>query len=188
MRRTFFSGTRVLVAGLVISFVAPSWGEVQPGDPAPDFELPDVQGTLHALSDSRGKVVLLDLIGYGCPPCVQSAPAVEQIWQDFKDTGAFQVLALDMWNGAAFQVQGFIDQTGVTFPVLRNAGYLQDSSEYGIRFDNYVVVDADGIIRYTSVDEPFGSFNNVALRTAIDAHLPVGVDDRTWSRVKALYQ
>lgn len=36
-----------------------------PGDPAPDFTLQDVNGTPHTLSDYRGKVVLLALIGYG---------------------------------------------------------------------------------------------------------------------------
>jgi peroxiredoxin len=172
----------------MLGFASGVWAQLGPGDPAPDFELPDVHGTLHALSDSRGKVVLLDLIGYGCPPCIQSAPAVEQIWKDFKDTGAFQVLALDMWNGSAVSVLGFIDQTGVTFPVLRNAGYLQDSSQYGIRFDNYVVVDPGGIIRYTSVDEPSGSFNDAALRTAIEAYLPVAVLADTWSAIKRLYR
>ena len=38
---------------------------VGPGDPAPDFTLPDVNGTSYRLSDYRGRVVLLALIGYG---------------------------------------------------------------------------------------------------------------------------
>ena len=36
-----------------------------PGDPAPDFTLQDVNGTSYTLSDYRGQVVLLALIGHG---------------------------------------------------------------------------------------------------------------------------
>jgi hypothetical protein len=50
------------------------------------------------------------------------------------------------------------------------AQYLQSESEYGIFYDNYVVIDADGVVRYTSVGETFtalGRFNDAHLRSAI---------------------
>ena len=180
--------SRALACALGLLVAIPAGAEVGPGDVAPDFTFPDVNAVSYTLSDQRGKVVLLDLIGYGCPPCIQAAPAVEQIWQDFKDTGVFQAFALDLWNGQVVQVQGYIDQTGTTFPVLRNAGFLQDPSQYGIRFDNYVIVDAQGVVRYTSVDEPEASFNEQALRSTIQAYLPVGVQTGSWSAIKALYR
>jgi peroxiredoxin len=173
---------------LTLSFHADALGQLGPGDPAPDFTLLDVQAAPVTLGSFRGKVVLLDLIGYGCPPCVQAAPSVEQIWRDFRGTGAFQTLALDMWNGTISLVQSFIDQTGVTYPVLRDAGFLQGSSFYGIQFDNYVVVDPNGVIRYTSVGEASGSFNDAAIRAAIAAYLPVAVESTTWSEIKELYR
>ncbi|UCE02873.1 MAG: TlpA family protein disulfide reductase [Candidatus Latescibacterota bacterium] len=173
---------------LSLSFHGEALGQVGAGDPAPDFTLLDVQGTPLTLSSFRGKVVLLGLIGYACAPCVQAAPSVEQIWRDFSGTGAFQTLALDMWNGTVSLVQSFIDQTGVTFPVLRDAGFLQGSSFYGIQFDNYVVIDPTGVIRYTSVDEASGSFNDAAIRAAIAASLPVAVQSTTWSGIKELYR
>jgi peroxiredoxin len=177
-----------LVAAMLLALaVGVGHAEVVPGDAAPEFTLPDVDGVSHSLSDYRGKVVLLDFIGYACPPCIDSAPDVEAIWQDFKGTGSFQAIALDCWNGVAFQVQGFIDQTGVTFPVLRNAGFLQSQEQYGIDFDNYVVVDADGIVRYTSVDEP-ASFNETAIRSTIEAYLPVAIQRDSWSAIKGLFR
>ena len=41
---------------------------------------------------------------------------------------------MDCWNGTIAGVQSFIDFTGYTFPVLRNAGYLQYTGPglYGI--------------------------------------------------------
>ncbi len=38
---------------------------VGPGDQAPDFTLQDLSGASYKLSDFRGKVVLLSLVGYG---------------------------------------------------------------------------------------------------------------------------
>jgi peroxiredoxin len=40
---------------------------MQLNQPAADFELPDLQGDLHRLSDDRGRIVLLDFWSAECP-------------------------------------------------------------------------------------------------------------------------
>ncbi|HZL86683.1 MAG TPA: TlpA disulfide reductase family protein [Candidatus Krumholzibacteria bacterium] len=121
--------------------------------------------------------------------CRAAGPVVEQIWQDYKDK-PFRVLAVDCWNGNTAAVQSFIDATGATFPVLRNGGSLLTA--YHVRYDNYVLVDAQGIVRYVSegveVFGPLGRFHNAHLRSAIDRHLPTPVSAPTWSTVKSLYR
>ncbi len=170
------------------AWAATATAQVGPGDPAPDFTLPDLAGVDHTLSEQRGRVVLLALIGFACQPCINSAPSVEAIWQDYRDTGNLVVWALDMWNGSPTDVQSYVDLTHVTYPVLRLAGFLQSNAFFGIPFDNYVVIDPQGIVRYTSVNEAFGAFNDSAIRAAIDAWLPVAVEEETWSQVKGLYR
>lgn len=119
---------------------------------------------------------------------------MERIWQEFRGTGLFQCLALDCWNGSPASVQGFVDATGITYPILRLAGYLQNGppAGYGLPYDNYVLVDANGIVRYTSASEshsnPLGRFADTALRAAIRMHLPLGVEGRTWSGVKEMFR
>lgn len=91
----------------------------------------------------------------------------------------FQVLAVDCWNGSVSSVQAYVSITGTTFPVLRNASYLQASDQYGINYDNYLVIDADGIVRYTSVGETFtvlGRFHDANLRTAILGEVTLAQD------------
>ena len=180
------------VLGAAVGFaaslhVATAAAEVGPGDTAPDFTFPDIHDVEHTLSDFRGQVVLLDFIGYACNPCITSAPAVEQIWQDFKGSGAFQAIAVDVWNGQIFDVVGYIKATGTTFPVLRNAGLLQDPSRYGIGVDNYLVIDAAGIVRLV-VDGPLDTNKETVIRSAIEAHMPVGVRADTWGAIKDLYR
>lgn len=40
---------------------------MQLNQPAPDFELPDLEGTLHKLSDYRGKIVIVNFWSAECP-------------------------------------------------------------------------------------------------------------------------
>jgi hypothetical protein len=42
-------------------------GDPEIGSAAPDFTLPDTYGNQHALSDSRGKWVVLEWLNYQCP-------------------------------------------------------------------------------------------------------------------------
>lgn len=97
-----------------------------------------------------------------------------------------------MYNGNLRSVQEFIGVTGVTFPVLQNAGYLQQPRYYGIIRDNYVIVDTEGIVRYTSVNEPFntrtGRFHDAHIRETIRSLLPTGVEPSTWTKLKGLYR
>lgn len=114
---------------------------------------------------------------------------MERIWQDFQAAGLFEMRALDCWNGGPTAVQTFVNFTGITFPILVQAGFVQ--SLYAIQYDNYVLVDKDGIVRYTSVGEtfgPLGRFDDAHLREAIRAHLPLPIENPTWSRVKELYR
>ena len=61
MPRSFFAS--MVLAGMTLTGAAAR--ALGPGDPAPDFTLNDVNGVPYTLSDYRGKVVLLALIGYG---------------------------------------------------------------------------------------------------------------------------
>jgi peroxiredoxin len=40
---------------------------MQINQPAPDFELPDLQGTLHRLGDARGRIVIVNFWSAECP-------------------------------------------------------------------------------------------------------------------------
>ncbi|MCS7312577.1 MAG: thioredoxin family protein [Acidobacteria bacterium] len=54
-------------AGLALMLLAPAWAGVQVGGPAPDFTLPDENGTRHKLSQYRGRIVVLEWTNPQCP-------------------------------------------------------------------------------------------------------------------------
>lgn len=61
-------GSRLVLAlSLVLTLATPGQGSamVQAGQAAPEFDLTDTNGQAHALSDYRGKTVVLAFVGYG---------------------------------------------------------------------------------------------------------------------------
>ena len=63
------------------------------GGEAPDFTLPDRDGTPVSLSSTRGKIVLLDFWAAWCPPCRTENPNLVNAYEKFNEKGfdIFQV-------------------------------------------------------------------------------------------------
>ncbi|MGB3101952.1 MAG: thiol-disulfide oxidoreductase ResA [Psychrobacillus psychrotolerans] len=86
------------------------------GDQAPDFELVDMNGKTHQLSDYQGQGVFLNFWGTWCKPCEREFPLMDKQYQVYKDKGV-QILAVNIAE-SDFVVQQYIDQRDLTFPVL----------------------------------------------------------------------
>lgn len=63
------------------------------GRPAPSFELPDLSGTRHRLSDFRGEVVFVNFWASFCRPCRREMPSMEGLARSFADRD-FRMLAI----------------------------------------------------------------------------------------------
>lgn len=65
------------------------------GQPAPEIELPNPDGTMVKLSDLRGKYVLIDFWAAWCKPCRQENPNVVRLYKQYKDKG-FEVFGVSL--------------------------------------------------------------------------------------------
>ena len=85
------------------------------GDMAPDFELVDLEGNKHRLSDYRGEGVFLNFWGTWCGPCKKEMPYMENQHNAFEEKGV-NILAVNI-KESDLKVKTFRDQYGLTFPI-----------------------------------------------------------------------
>lgn len=85
------------------------------GAEAPDFELVDLNGNIHRLSDYKGQGVLLNFWGTWCEPCKREFPAIERQYKSFEEQGV-RVLAVNIAE-TEFEVKNYVKSMSMTFPV-----------------------------------------------------------------------
>ncbi len=84
---------------------------------APSFDLPGLKKGSMRLSDYKGKLVLLNFWASFCAPCRVEMPALENLWQRYRERGLV-VLALSADRDNLKQVGRLIKEGGYSFPVL----------------------------------------------------------------------
>jgi peroxiredoxin len=84
---------------------------------APDFSLPDLDGNVRRLRSFRGQAVLLTFWATWCPPCQTEIPAMEVLYQAYKDHG-FEVVAVASDVQGAEAIQPFVTQRNLSFTTL----------------------------------------------------------------------
>ncbi len=94
---------------------------LESNEPFPfDFSLTDVHGTPMNLADHQGKVVIVDIWGTWCGPCVREIPAFIKLQETYGEQG-FQMLGLSYEYGdddqaKAETVRTFLAEHNVNYP------------------------------------------------------------------------
>jgi peroxiredoxin len=60
---------------------------------AQDFDLKDLSGKTHSLSDYKGKTVLLNFTTTWCPYCIKDIPNLKKMYRTYEDKG-FELIAI----------------------------------------------------------------------------------------------
>jgi cytochrome c biogenesis protein CcmG/thiol:disulfide interchange protein DsbE len=115
------------------------------GRAAPDFLLRTLDGRELRLSDLRGRVVLLNFWASWCQPCRSEMPEFVRLYSTQRDRG-LEVVAVDLQEAPA-PVQGFVDEFGMTFPVVFDRTGEVARTYRVTQLPVTLIIDRDGVIR-----------------------------------------
>ena len=104
------------------------------GVKAPDFELETLDGEKVKLSDYQGKKVILNFWATWCPPCKDEMPAMEKFHKKAGDDVVILAVNID----PHYDVKGYLDEMGITFPVLLDQNDKVNTIVSSIDHSNYL--------------------------------------------------
>ena len=148
-------GCPAIVAGLLLA----AWVDAAAAPPlvkwtggkAPVLKLTDADGRERALSDWRGKTVVVNFWATWCEPCREEMPSLERLKTRLAGKSV-DVVAVNVGESPE-RVARFTREVPVTFPIL----YDRDSStarSWKVRgYPTSYVIGPDGRIRYYFVGE-----------------------------------
>lgn len=137
------------------------------GSTAPDWTLHDPLGASVALSEMRGKVVLLDFWGTWCKPCVLALPEVQRLHQDYRDRGV-EVVGVNIEHRVGADPAAMMKRKGATYRLALDGKAVVEA--YGITtFPSVVVIDREGKVLHTERGGGQKAWESV--RAALDAYL-----------------
>lgn len=134
-------GLARLEARLTPPTAQPSIPALPIGEPAPAFDLPDLNGAHKSLADFRGRPVLLVFFNPGCGFCTQMAPALAELPVD--GTGG-RPIPLVITTGGASANERLVAEFDLRAPVLLQTA-TETATAYGASGTPMgYLIDADG--------------------------------------------
>lgn len=114
--------------------------------PAPLWEMQDLQGKSHKLSDLKGKIVILDFWASWCSPCKMAMPSLSGWMQEAMPQGvevfSVNVMERDLQNGKDYFL-------GKDFQMTYLEGTPEISEAYGVNgIPHFTIIDKAGNIAW----------------------------------------
>lgn len=125
------------------------------GSPAPDFILRDLYGKKIALSEYKGKVVLLNFWKVRCKDCASSMPSLEALSQRFKDREVV-VLTVNVDNLEYVKpekIKAFLDDNRYTFKVVMDETFSTSEDYKIIAVPMTYLIGREGVVSYIKFGE-----------------------------------
>jgi peroxiredoxin len=137
-------------------------GQLSIGSPAPDFELNDLAGQSHRLSDAlkRGPVVLA-FYKSSCPTCQFTFPFIQKIYSKVVKSAPWTLWGISQDDEV--ETRGFAKQHGITFDLLLDDHPYAVSADYGLQFvPGIFLIQPDGKISVSEYGFTKASLNQIA--------------------------
>ena len=142
---------------------------VRDPDPAPAFQLKDLDGKALSLDNSKGKVVLLNFWATWCGPCREEIPGLVALQDRYKDR--LQIIGLVVDDDDEKEIRSVADAEKINYPIALADGKTR--FEYGgiAALPTVFLINADGRV----VQKHVGLYNPALYETEVRALLGLPV-------------
>jgi peroxiredoxin len=119
---------------------------LQLGSPVPDFELTDIHGNTHRLSEYRGRIVIVNFWSYECPHSERTDKAILAMFVQWQDDVSMLTIASNL-NETAEAVKTASEARRLP-NVLLDANCRVANLFEAQTTPHVFVIDREGILRY----------------------------------------
>jgi len=173
-----------LFGWLLLTHSAPASSWNYPiGEPAPQFTLEALDGTVYRLSDLQGKWIVVSFMATWCPYCNAAVPHFEELNREYSERGV-KAFIVDVSEPPEI-VSRWVSKRGLTCLVLLDRSgevttkyapppdIAPDLRREEVMLASFMIVDPAGTVRFMKLREGVGNFDArlTTLRTTLDALL-----------------
>jgi len=119
---------------------------------APDFTLQTLSGGSFRLADLRGRIVLLNFWATWCIPCRTEMPALETLYQRYRERG-LEVAGVNMDMLSTAGVEAFLKEVKVTFPIAFDPSWSVARTYGVVALPTTYLIDRKGNVVVREVGE-----------------------------------
>lgn len=177
-----FAIVAVLAAGLgAASYVMKDeLFPVSVGSPAPNFRAKVIgENRYKTFDDYRGEVVLLNIWGTFCPPCIYEMPSLQKLYETYKDSG-LKLVAVSIDDAVSEDsVRAFAKNLGVTFEILHDPTHEIERAWQVTGYPETFVIGKEGTIRkkWISADDWNSPGNRALIAQLLGRQIPKPIAD-----------
>ena len=132
---------------------------------APDFELPDLNGNLHRLSDYRGRIVIVNFWSCECPHSERTDKAIMAMLMQWRDVVMLSIASNRSENVEALKTAAEARRLPT---VLLDANCRVADLFEAQTTPHVFVIDREGILRYRGSVDDFTFRNRIPTRFYLD--------------------
>jgi len=126
------------------------WAAV--GDPAPYFTLSALDGQEISLEQFKGRPVIINFWASWCEPCGMEMPFLQETFLKYEGMGLMVLGVNDSEKDTREDVETFLKEHPVTFPILLDGAESDAAISYGVHgLPASFFIDSDGILRRVQI-------------------------------------